>query len=649
LFVQLQQIHDMKVTIVNEIITLDRSALIGEGGEAEVYDLAAPFSGQVLKLWKRPSHPSYEGTTDEAVRNREAAARRLREYTDKLTQFPRALPPSVVSPQSLAFDGNVVAGFTMKKVVNAELLKTLAQRSFKRGAGIDGNTVMEIFRDLHRTVTGIHGSKVVIGDFNYLNVLVKDRQAFVLDADSFQFEGFPCRTFTPRFVDPLICDPQGSSLVQVKPHSDYTDWYAFALMLFEVLLSVHPYGGVYEPKRAGDRVPLDARPLKRLSVFSPDVIYPVKGIPYGHLPDDILQFYHNLLLRDARGAFPERLLQNTRWTTCKSCGTEHARAHCPTCATPVPRAAVLETVVGAVTIKQLALYSGTLINVSAQGGALRAVYWDGGTYKRDTGSEVLATPLTRDIKLRSVGLGTVAATNGTLAVLMPGEEPKTFAVDLFRGGRPVFDTNAHHVYWVSDGRLLRDGAHGPKFLGTVIRNQTKIWAGPRFGFGFSRAQGYQTAFTFDAEKAGLSEARSLPFIEGELLDVRCYFSDHAVWVVAAAKKHGKVRHHAYVLDAGGALLGTSSADEDDGTWLGSLRGKVALTLPGAQAGEAIHALISTSSRGLVRAEVDAGGIVQTREYPDSRTVVPEDAHLFFTRQGLIAVSGNRADIVAIRR
>lgn len=640
----------MKVTIRNSLVTLDQSALLGEGGEAEVYDLSAPFSGQVLKLWKSPTHPSYAGSTDEAVRNREAAEKRIREYTDKLTQFPRGLPDPVVTPIALAFQGKEVAGFTMRKVSDAETLKTLAQRAFRRSASIDGNALTEIFLGLHKTVSGIHAARVVIGDFNYLNVLVREKQATVIDADSFQFGTFPCRTFTTRFVDPLICDTRGSSLVQNAPHSLETDWYAYALMLFEVLLSVHPYGGVYEPKLARERVPLDARPLKRISVLHPQVIYPVKGIPFGNLPDELLQFYHQLLEKDKRGIFPERLLQTMRWTTCTACGTEHARPHCPKCAAPAPRVTVVESVSGAVSVKRLAQYPGTLVTIGVQDGALRAIYWANGVYKRDDGSAVLSAPLTRDIKLRSLGLVTVATMNNTLALLTPNEEPQTFAVDSFRGGRPVFDTNARHVYWVSNGRLLRDAELGPKFLGNVLRNQTKIWAGPRFGFGFSRAQGYQQAFTFDAEDAGIRDAKSFPFIPGDLIDLRCYFSDHAVWVVAASKLNGSVRHHAFVVSANAELLAQATADEDDDSWLGALNGKAPLTLPAQQpGGERIHALISTTSRGLVRVEVNAGAVAQTREYPDSRKVVSEDAHLFFTRQGLVAVSGDRADIVSLNR
>lgn len=640
----------MKVTIQNRLVTLNQSDLLGEGGEAEVFNLAAPFSDQVLKLWKTASHASYQGADDDAKRNREAAERRLREYTDKLTQFPRGLPSSVVSPVSLAFDGNVVAGFTMPKVVGAEVLKTFAQRAFRRTVGIDGNGLVEIFLDLHRSVSGIHAAQVVIGDFNYLNVLVKERKAFVIDADSFQFGRFPCRTFTPRFVDPLICDPKESSLVQFKPHTANTDWYAYALMLFEVLLAVHPYGGVYDPKTAKARVSLDGRPLKRISVFNPEVIYPVKGIPYGYLPDELLQFYSALLQKDVRGEFPERLLQNLRWTTCKTCGIEHARPNCPQCATPVPRVAVVETVVGKVSVKRLLQFAGTLVNVSAQEGKLQAISWDAGAYKREDGSEILTAPLSREFKLRTLGRASVVAKGGTLAMLVPGEEPKTFAVDLFRGGRAVFDTNASHVYWVEGGRLLRDAQHGPKFIGNVIRNQTKIWAGARFGFGFSRAQGYQNAFTFDAEDAGIRDVKSLPFIDGDLLDLRCYFSDQVVWVVAAAKKQGKVKHHAFVVNANAELLASAEAEEDDGTWLGNLQGKAALTLPApAGSSDKIHALISTSSRGLVRVEVNANAVIQTREYPDSRSVVREDADLFFTREGLVAVSGSRADIVTIGR
>ena len=129
-------------------------------------------------------------------------------------------------------------------------------------------------------MAGLHALGVVIGDFNDLNVLVKDEQAYLIDADSFQFGGFLCRVFPERFVDPLSCDPQERRPLLCKPFSTDSDWHAFAVMVMQTLLSVGPYGGVYRPKSTSARVPEYARPLRRITVFHPEVLYPKPAAPY---------------------------------------------------------------------------------------------------------------------------------------------------------------------------------------------------------------------------------------------------------------------------------------------------------------------------------------------------------------------------------
>ena len=112
--------------------------------------------------------------------------------------------------------------------------------------------------------------------------------AYLIDADSFQFGPFLCRVFTARFVDPLLCVPDATQLLLHQPHTAASDGYAYTVMLMQCLLFVGPYGGVYRPKDPAHRVPHEARPLHRMTIFHPEVQYPKPAIPYGTLPDELL-------------------------------------------------------------------------------------------------------------------------------------------------------------------------------------------------------------------------------------------------------------------------------------------------------------------------------------------------------------------------
>ena len=290
------------------------------------------------------------------------------------------------------------------------------------------------------------------------------------------------------------------------------------------------------------------------------------------------------------------------------------------------------------------LESGVIVHAAWHDDKLGAVVHDGRAYRREDGRPLFEAPLDRSTKVRVFGAKTVVAVDGQLAVLAPGCAPQMCNVDLFRGGRPVFDTNADHLYWVDQGRLLRDGSLEPKFIGDVLRNQTKIWAGARFGFGLSRAGGYQSAFVFDAERTGIKEVEGFPLLNGELIDVQCFFSKRRVWVLAAVNRTGVIHHLCTVIDELGRVTAQAAGREDDGTWLGGLSGKCAVDLSGTPA---VHALFACTDNGLVRVEETSSGVQLSREFPDTRSLNLSDCRLLASPRGLICVSRVRADLLSM--
>jgi hypothetical protein len=282
------------------------AALVGSGGEADVYDLG---DGRALKLWKPPTHPDCAG--DAAAEA--AAAARLDLMQDKLPAFPAGLPARVVAPLEPAIDAGRIVGYTMP-LVAGEPLAGLAAPPARATA---------VLRDLLATLDALHARGVVVGDLNDFNVLVDaGGAARLIDADSFAYGRWPCLTFTERFVDPLLCDP--AAPVLVRPHGPGSDAYAFAAMVLQALLGVGPHGGV------APGVPAAARPLRRITVFDPRVRYPRGARPLAALPDELLHHLYETFVRDRRGAFPGRLLE-LDWRACPACGLDHARRACPRC------------------------------------------------------------------------------------------------------------------------------------------------------------------------------------------------------------------------------------------------------------------------------------------------------------------------------
>lgn len=601
-------------------VRLDPSQSIGKGGEADVYNIG---SGKALKIFKPPDHADFEKLPHE----QEAARQRIAEHQCKLPAFPPGLPSRVVTPEELAYNraGQAILGYSMNFLEGGIVLLKYTDINF-RLAGVDNNAVVEILRDVHNTIHALH-PRVVIGDNNDLNWIIKDKKAHLIDADSIQFDRFLCRVFTAKFVDPLKCDPKKNSPVLCRPHTPDSDWYAFAVMLMQCLVFVGPYGGIYRPKSVANKVLHDARPLHRITVFHPDVIYPKPAIPLDRLPDELLDQFRHIFTEDQRGEFPLQLLENLRWTKCTKCGTEHARRLCPVCTQGI--AVPVVTVRGRVKANYIFRTEGVVLHATLQGGTLKWLYHEFDQFRREDSSTVLSGPTDPHLRYRIRGNETLLGKDDTVAVLRPNQPPESFHVDRF-GLLQVFETNEKHRYWIENGRLLRDAEFGPEFIGDVLRNQTLIWVGECFGFGFYRASELSVAFVFDAERRGLNDTVKLAPLKGQLVDAACRFTKDRCWFLTSTRESGQMINRCSVVRSDGQIEASAETLEGDGSWLGTLRGKCA----------AGNFLLAATDDGLVRVECNQGNIVETKRFPDTEPFVDTSCHLFPGKEGLYVVSRN---------
>jgi hypothetical protein len=310
-------------------VALAASALIGQGGEAEIYDLG---DGRCVKWWKPPDHPDFAGQPAAQAE----AARRLAERPGKLRALPGNLPAAVVAPCGFALAGKRstdVVGYVMPKIAG-EALHSYGEPRWRRDHPVAGADVVAALLALHDAIAGLHRAGVVIGDCNDLNVLVDGRRVHLIDVDSYQFAGHACAMYSERFVDPRLCDAQ---LAPIRPHDADSDWFAFAAMVFRSLFGVSPWGGVTR-RCAGA-----ARAVQRITVYAPDVIYPRAARPLAIVPDELTGAFRAIFERDVRGAFPRGLLERLALRRCDGCGDEHGRPRCPVCqaAAPSPPPAII--------------------------------------------------------------------------------------------------------------------------------------------------------------------------------------------------------------------------------------------------------------------------------------------------------------------
>ncbi len=622
----------MNVFLRDKKITLNPSSSIGKGGEADVFNIGG---GLAVKIFKPKNHPDLSGNTTE----QEAAVKRIEEHQKKLPSLltkAKSLPQNIVVPIDLVHNNSKhIVGYSMKLVEDCEVLLRYSQRSF-REAGISNEDVIKIFVDLHKTVSFLHQSNFVIGDFNNLNILVVGTRVYVIDADSFQFDSYFCRVFTEKFVDPLLCDPYGKRPVLVKPHNSLSDWYAFTVMLMECLLFVDPYGGIYNPKNKKNDVLHCQRPLKRITVFHQDVKYPRPATPYNVLPDDLLELFHRIFEKDERKEVPLKLIESIRWTKCLNCGTQFAKNKCPVCAQEAPAAIKEVTVVrGMVTATRIFKTHGQIVYACYQGNNMRWLYHDGECFKREDESTVVKTEINPHMRFRIQGRTTLIGQKEILISYLPDGSTSKKYIDCF-GTLPMFDAQESKTFWLSKGQLMKSGDLSDENIGSVLAGQTLFWIGVQFGFGFYRAGQIQIAFIFDARAKGINDNVKLPRLSGQFVDSTCVFTSKLCWFFTSTRESGKNMNRCYVLDISGNILGTSEAEEGDGSWLGTIRGKCATG----------NILFAGTDEGISRVEIENGRISLVKEFPDTAHFVNSGCHLFVGKDGIYSVK--RSEITRLQ-
>jgi len=517
----------------------------------------------------------------------------------------------------------------MDFIKGAEVLLRFTDSSFRQ-AGVDTNDVVRIFMDLHNTVRAVHSADVIIGDFNDLNVLVNGKEVYCIDADSMQFGKFLCMLYTEKFVDPLLCNQKAKRPELKKPYVPDSDWYAFCVMFMRCMLFTSPYDGIYRPKDPKKRIPHNARPLHRITVFNPEVRYPKPALSRDVLSDEILHHFHLVFEKDQRGEFPMSLLETCRWTKCTNCGTEHARVLCPKCAGPAPAAvkAVIQ-VRGNVTSKRVfQTKHGVVLHASYQSGKLCWVWHDGKKFIREQGGVVAEGGLRPSVRFRLLDDRTFIADNGLVLDFKNNKLKERFPVDSF-GSLAMLDTNSKNIYWISDGRLMKQGMFGEgDIIGNVLKNQTLFWVGEKFGFGFYIAGTFNVAFVFDAKTKGINDSVKLPRFAGQLIDSTCEISDKLCWFFMLVNEGSRMVNKCFVINKSGMILAEATAQQGDGSWLSEIRGGFAVG----------NAFLVPTDDGIVKVEYEHGRINETKRFPDAEPFVSFGSHLFAGDGGLYVVS-----------
>lgn len=165
-----------------------------------------------------------------------------------------------VKPRALLFDkpGGNVLGFTMPLLpAGFEPLNALFSEPYCRKNGITYTRKLHIASQIAQAVAHAHNHGLIIGDLSALNILVnpQDEVKFI-DVDSYE---------TP------VKPHSGTLLNEIRDYyfgggvSRQSDYFALAVLIFQLLTYVHPYKGTHPQFNT-----LKDRMIQQLPLFAPD-------------------------------------------------------------------------------------------------------------------------------------------------------------------------------------------------------------------------------------------------------------------------------------------------------------------------------------------------------------------------------------------
>ncbi|MBD9699451.1 hypothetical protein IGS67_08105 [Flavimobilis sp. GY10621] len=212
---------DILVDSPQGIVQMQLATKLGEGGEGAVYSAS---DSHVIKIFDE----------HHITKHREAKIRLLsaRNFDEPGICFPEAIVRNTY--------GEFV-GYLMPRAQGSEFSKVIFQprrlrRTFPDWTKAD---LVDVAISFLEKVSYLHSHNILLGDINPKNVLVDDeKNVTIIDADSWQVEGFPCPVGVEMYSPPEVIGKRFPEFLRTAEDERF----AVATMLFMILITgLFPY------------------------------------------------------------------------------------------------------------------------------------------------------------------------------------------------------------------------------------------------------------------------------------------------------------------------------------------------------------------------------------------------------------------------
>lgn len=265
----------MKVQVKGgSVVTLTQNHFVAAGGQASVYI----NKGTAFKIYADPANAIPE-----------AKFKILSSINDD----------HVIKPQAILLDEKLNnIGYTMQEVKSKVTLGHLFTKNFRDRNKITQDQIVNISAKIRERLPHIHLAKALVVDLNAMNMLVPDTfdDVYFIDVDSYQVNGYPATFLNPNVRDYTVTSHTG--------WSELTDWYSYAVLMFNLYIGVHPYGGNHtltDSMPAKDR--MEYRMRNNISAFQKGARLPGCANPFNVIPSNFKDWLV-AVLEDGKRAVP---------------------------------------------------------------------------------------------------------------------------------------------------------------------------------------------------------------------------------------------------------------------------------------------------------------------------------------------------------
>lgn len=199
--------------------TLNQFPILAEGGEARIRDMK---NGKVIKEFLPHVNLSLKQKKVEWL-------------------IKQSFGKEVVAPEEEISIANHFIGYTMRKVVKADVVRQLIKKDYLALTGYTNKDVLEIVIKIGKRKDAIHACGGIIGDFSDYNILNEKKEIFFIDTDSWGVNNlFYSDAYTETFTAPEAYSKNGEVITTIQ-----TDEFAFAVLAFSLLTRMNPFEGNY--------------------------------------------------------------------------------------------------------------------------------------------------------------------------------------------------------------------------------------------------------------------------------------------------------------------------------------------------------------------------------------------------------------------